>query len=350
MAKKKIEEKEEDGEVPTDNGKAAEVAIKSLQKKFGDRVINWFSEQQTSERIIVPTGSVGLDSALGVGGIVLGKLYEFYGPPSAGKSTLSISLMKKAIERRMKIIYVDAEHTLDKGLLLSMGIDTSQVAIVQAYTAEENLDIAEALMGTGEFSICVIDSISALQPSAEANLESFSDNTMGLHPRLMSRMCRTFTPLASRTNTALILINQIRVAIGSYGAPEETGGGKAIRHHVSGRIRVSGGGSKTSQIKNERGDVIGHRVKFEITKNKLAVPYRVAEVDLIYGQGFDIYSEAIDLAVDMGLVDIGGAWITYGGEKYQGKSKFLAVLRENKEMFDSLHVAVLKMLKLGGDE
>lgn len=348
MAKKKTETKTEAAPVPeTKAGKALEVAVKALKKQYGEDVVGWMSKMQRTDHELVSTGSITLDAALGVGGLVKGRIYEFYGPNASGKTTLALSIIKQVQDSGGRAIYVDAEHTLDKNLLVKMGIDPEKVALVQGYTGEQNLDIAEALMATGEADVCVIDSISALQPSAEANLKSFDDQTMGLHPRLMSRMCRTFTPLASRTQTALILINQIRANIGGYGPSETTSGGNAIQHHVSGRIRVTGGGVKTHQIKNSEGVVIGHRVTLEVTKNKLAPPYRLAEVDLIYGVGFYREAEILELGVDMGLIDQAGAWFSINGEgRWQGKSKALAALHERPKLISRLTKEISEILGL----
>lgn len=217
MAKKKKVEIEEPLVAPSSGRKAVDIAMKRIRKKFGDEVVSWVSEVQTKKRGIISTSSLAIDAALGVGGVARGRIYELYGPNASGKTTLALLIIKEAIKQGHRAVFIDAEHTLDKGLLEAMDIDPDKIVITRGYTGEDNLDIAESLMATGEFAVCVIDSISALQPAAEANLESFSDNTMGLQPRLMSRMCRTFTSLASRTDTALLLINQIRANIGGYG-------------------------------------------------------------------------------------------------------------------------------------
>jgi recombination protein RecA len=329
--------------------KAIELAMKSIRKKFGDETVSWVSEVQTSRRDIISTTSLSLDSALGVGGIARGRIYEFYGPNASGKTTLALLVIKEAIRQGHRALFIDAEHTLDRKLLESMGIDAEKIVVTRGYTGEDNLDIAESLIATGEFAVCVIDSISALQPAAEANLESFSDNTMGLQPRLMSRMCRTFTSLASRTNTALILINQIRANIGGYGNPETTSGGNAIQHHVSGRIRVIGGGVKSRQIKNAKGEVVGHRMGVEITKNKLAPPFRSAEIELLYGQGFNVNGEILDLGVDMGFIDQAGAYFKVGGETIgQGRAKAIREIETNETLRNTLLGQIKSML--GMDE
>ena len=291
---------------------------------------------------------MSLDAALGVGGFVKGRIYELYGPHSSGKTTLALSAIREVQKAGGMAAFVDAEHTLSKSLLAKMGIDTSRIVVVRGYTGEENLDLAKTLISTGKFDVCVIDSISALQPAAEANLESYSDQTMTLHPRLMSRMSRDLTPIVARTNTALLLINQIRSNIGGYGAAETTAGGHALQHHYSGRVRVTGGAVKSRQIKDNKGDVVGHRVSFEITKNKLAAPFRKAETDLIYGTGFHLEGELLDLGVDMGFIDQAGSWFSYEGERLaQGREKTVAVIAESPELKQKLFKDVNIVLGFG---
>jgi recombination protein RecA len=233
----------------------------------------------------------------------------------------------------------------------AMGIDVDKLVIVQGYTGEENLDLTKTLMATGNFDVIVVDSISALQPAAEANLESFDKQTMGLHPRLMSRMCRDLTPIAARTNTALLLINQIRSNISGYGNPETTAGGNALRHYYTGRVRVTGGSVKSRQITNSKGDVVGHRVTFEITKNKLAPPFRKADTDLIYGTGFHLEGELLDLGVDMGFIDQAGAWFSYEGDKLgQGREKAVRAITESEDIKAKLLHDVKVVLGFGGKD
>ncbi len=353
MAKnKKVEKEEAEADTtvrtPESGAKAVEVALKALTKQYGANAVNWLSQAPENKKTVIPTGSLRLDAALGVGGITLGRFWEFYGPQQSGKTTLSFSVIKQAIKMGHKALFVDAEHTLDKALLVKMGIDISKIAIVDAYNAEEILDITGALISTGEFGLCVIDSISALQPTAEANLESFGDNAaMGLHPRLMAKMCRTFVPIAAKTNTGLLLINQIRSNLGGYGNPETTTGGNALSHAWSGRIRVSNGGVKSHRILDSNGDAIGHKVKFEITKNKLAVPFREAEVDLLWGHGFQLDGEIVDMAVEMGFIDQAGAWFSRNGEKLgQGRANTVAAVAQNKELKKDLLGEISKMLNL----
>lgn len=317
--------------------KAVDVAIRSLQKQFGAEVVNWLDKTPEVSHSIIPTGSLGLDAALGVGGFVKGRIYELYGPHSSGKTTLALSAIREVQRLGGKAVYVDAEHTHHKGLMRDMGIDLNKIVIVQGYTGEQNLDVAKTLISTGEFDVCVIDSISALQPAAEANLASYDDQTMALLPRLMARMARDFTPVVARTGTALLLINQIRANIGSYSGGMTTSGGNALQHHYSGRVKVTGGAIKSRQIKNKKGEVVGHRASFEITKNKLAPPFRTAEADLIYGRGFHLEGELLDLGVEMGFIDQAGSWFSYNGEKLaQGRDKTVQEITENKEILNKL--------------
>ena len=306
--------------------KEKHVSLHSQEKDFGPRVTEDFVESITS---------VGMRRTFD---IKMDVPYNNYIANdivvhNSGKTTLALLVIKEAIKQGHRCLFIDAEHTLDKNLLVSMGIDPEMIIVTRGYTGEDNLDIAERLIATGEFAVCVIDSISALQPAAEANLESFSDQTMGLQPRLMSRMCRTFTSLVSRTNTALVLINQIRANIGGYGNPETVSGGNAIQHHVSGRLRITGGGVKSRQIKNGKGEVIGHRMTIEITKNKLAAPFRSADVELTYGHGFNVNGEILDLGVDMGLIDQAGSYFKVDGELIgQGRAKAIETISTNGKL------------------
>ena len=349
MAKKAAKKKDskEDAPSTTTGNAAAEMAMKSLKKKFGS-VLGWMNNKQEEDRVIIPTGSLRLDDALGIGGILLGRLYEVFGNSMGGKSTLCLSIAREAIKLGHQVIYVDAEHALDsgpKGLLAKMGIDTSKVALVQGYTAEDNLDMAAALIGTGEFAICIVDSISSLQPAAEANLESFGDNIMMNHAKLMSKMCRTFTPLCKRTNTAYLMINQIRISPTSYGNPEVTPGGKAIGFHSSARIKVIGGGTKSRLILNGKGEAVGQKVTLDVVKNKLAPPFKKAETELIFADGFSRAGEIFDLAVEMGFIDKAGAWYSYGDERIgQGKANSLVFLQERPKLFNKIEEEVKSLL------
>jgi len=346
VKKKKSDDKDSNGTNGTSvRTKALEVAMECLRKKFGDESISLLTDMKLRSHDVISTGSLSLDSALGVGGIVRGRLYEFFGPPAGGKSTLAFSTMREATKKGIQCLYVDVERTLDANLLAAMGVDTDLVRVIYGYTGEEYLDKTDAMIATGEFGLCVIDSITALLPTAEAEQESYGDQSMGLLGRLTSKMCRKTIPLVGRTNTGLIVINQLRETIGGYGNPEVTTGGKSIGFYSTARIRVSGGKAKSSRILDPvSGFVRGHRVSFFIEKNKLAAPYRTCEADLIYGKGYDTVGEVLDLGVDMGFVDKGGSWYTYGDNKIQGKESVIKYLVENTDKYTKLRADVAKML------
>jgi recombination protein RecA len=349
MAKKK-EASSPSANVETDkapSGTVLKAAISQLQKKFGPEIVQWLSDVKTFEHNVVSTGSIGIDSALGIGGIARGRIYEVYGPESSGKSTFCYSILAEAGKMGLKGLYVDAEHSLDPRLVQKMGADNSNIILVRGYTGEQNADIAEALIGTGEIAICVVDSVASLLPTSEANLESFDDQTMGVHARLMSRVCRKLVPLAARTSTTIMFINQTRNKIGAYGDSEITTGGNALRFYSSGRIRLSGGQSKSSRILDGEGKAYGHRVKYDIVKNKLAAPYRTGEVDLIYGVGFSRSGELIDLGEELGVVDRTGAWFSFGDTKLgQGRDKAVTFLDSNKEVQDAVLAQMRNVLFL----
>lgn len=348
MAKKKTNKEAKE----TPDASALSVAMASIRKKYPEAAVGTLSETEVAEPEIISTGSLNLDNALGCGGIALGRMYEIFGPEAGGKSTLTYSIIKQAIAKGYKCLFVDAERTVSKKFLESLGINMEYVVLVQGYTGEQNLDIAEDLLRTGEFAVCVVDSVTALLPTAEAEQDSIGDNNMGLQGRLNSKMCRNFTPIIGQTGTALLLINQLRSNIGSYGGGLITTGGNSIPFYCTGRIKVTGGRAKDSRIKDPlSGDVVGHRVTFEVVKNKLGTPFKQAEVDLIYGKGYDTYGEVLDLAVDMGLIDKKGAWFAFEGENFaQGRPKAVVYLTENEEFYQKVRGEVTKVLGLWQDE
>jgi len=297
------------------------VITNAIEKEFGP-VVKWLGEASSFISETLPTGSLGLDLAIGNGGLERGLVAEFFGGPGAGKSFLAYSVIKEACRRGHKSFIVDAEHALDPRLLIKMGFPENDVLIVDgAPTGEANLDIAHRLMETGQFAVGVIDSVAALVPNARVE-QDYGQQTMGLHARLMSAGLQKISTVVKKTNTLLIFINQLRHKIGEYGNPETTTGGNALPFYASYRISLRGGVSKSSRLIDEgTGEVYGHRTLFEVVKNKRAAPYRKAEVDLIYGVGYDTAGELVDLAVDTGLFDKGGAWITYGEYKWQGRDK-----------------------------
>jgi recombination protein RecA len=321
------------------------IAKKAIEKKYGN-IISYLSEHEELGLDIVSTGSLGLDAALGVGGVALGRIYEFFGSQGSGKSSLAFSVIVEAQKRGLNCAYVDAEHTVSAKLLKNMGIDDKKLIVVTGHTGEENLDAAEMVVKSGDLDVLVIDSVSSLIPRAEAD-ENIDHNPMGLLARLMSKCMRRFTPLASQSNTLIIFINQIRMDIGKYGDPRKPTGGEALSFFATGRIRVSGGESKSSRINDANGVVIGHKIVFEVLKNKLAPPYRGAEIPLIYGAGFDRYGEVCSLAVDLDIINKSGAWYSYKDENIaQGENNAVVFLKENKDVYKEIRGKVKDMLGL----
>ena len=343
MAKKKAKE-----EKPVDT---LEIVRKSIIKKYGEGVISFLGEHEDLVIDAVSTGCLALDAATGIGGFARGRLYEIYGPNSSGKSTLALSLIMQALERNLKsIVYVDAEHALDPQLVRNMRKEINvgnidEIELVQAYTGDENLEIAEKYMKTGEVDILVIDSVSSLLPKGMAEGE-IGDNYMGLLARLMSKACIKLTPIANRTNTLLIFINQIRHSIGKWGDTRVPTGGEALGFYTTGRIKVEGGESKSSHIVNEEGVVIGHECKFEIVKNKLAAPWRKATIGLTYGVGYDFVKEVANLAVQFGIIDKIGSWYYYGDDKFNGHDNLVGFLRESPNLYGVIRGSVKETLGL----
>ena len=297
------------------------VVQNAIEKEYGP-LIKWLGDAADYTPEIISTGCIGLDHAIGPGGLERGLIAEFFGPEASGKSFLAYSVVKEACKIGHKCAIIDAEHALDAKLLMKVGLDPDKVLVVDgAPTGEANFDIAQKLMETGEFAVVLIDSVAALLPDARAEAD-YNQQFMGLHARLMSTGLQKLSSIVKSTNTLLIFVNQIRFKIGSYGNPETTTGGNALLFYASYRIHVRGGKSKKSRLLDEgTGEIYGHRTKFFIEKNKRSAPYRSAEVDLIYGIGYDTVGEILDLAVDMGIVEKGGAWFNYGEYKWQGRNK-----------------------------
>jgi len=342
--------KKEAGE--TKQKSALELTKQAIIKKYGEGVLSYLGDHEDLKIDAISTGCLSLDSALGIGGFARGRLYEVYGPNSSGKSTLALSVCMQALIRKMEIVYIDAEHSLDPKLVRNMGkevgVNPDKICLIQAFTGDDNLECAEKLMKTGEVDVCVVDSVSALLPKNMAEGE-IGDNYMGLLARLMSKACLKLTPVSNRTNTLLIFINQIRHNIGKWGDDRTPTGGEALSFYATGRVKVEGGESKTSRIVDDEGLVIGHESAFQVVKNKLAAPWRTAKIDLIYGVGYNFVSEVANLGVDFGLIEQTGAWFKYGEEKFQGKATLVNVFRENVAMYNELRGKVKSVLGLASE-
>lgn len=345
MAKKKKEEKQEVKKEEM-NGAGLDTIKKAIIKKYGN-VISKMSDHQDMVVPTVSTGSIGLDLALGRGGMALGRLYELFGPNSGGKSTLAANVVIQAQKRGMKCCYIDAEHAVDPILFRNYGVDIDALELVQAYTGEENLDILEMLVLSGGYQVAVIDSVSSLIPTAEAEAD-ISDDFMALLARLMSKALRRFTPIANKAGTLIIFINQLRHKIGSYGNPETTTGGEALAFYATGRISIRGPESKQRRIVDPvNGVVIGHETLFEIVKNKLAPPFRTSSVRLIYGRGYDLHWEILDLAVSLGIVDKLGGWYKYDSASIaNGELNAVAYLKDNVDLYTTIRNRVIDAVGL----
>ncbi len=342
MAKKKV--------VVTNS--TLDIARSAITKKYGEGVISYLGDHADLIIDAISTGCLALDSALGVGGFARGRLYEVYGPNSSGKSTLALSVCMQAIKRGLVVAYIDAEHSLDPKLVRNMGamigVNPDSIDLVQAFTGDENLEIAEILMKSGEIDVLVVDSVSSLLPKQMSEGE-ISDNYMGLLARLMSKACLKLTPVANRTNTLLIFINQIRHSIGKWGDDRVPTGGEALSFYSTGRITVEGGESKKSRIVDSKGEVSGHVSQFQVVKNKLAAPWRKAKIDLIYGVGYDFSGEVVDLGVELGLIGQAGAWYRYNDGKYNGKDSLSAAFIEDQGMYIELRAKVRSTLGLADE-
>jgi recombination protein RecA len=322
-----------------------DIAKKAISKQFGDVV-----KPMSDKPLIIDTistRSIGLDAAMGRGGFALGRIYEVYGPNSAGKTTLAMSIIAEAQSRGMTAAFVDAEHAADPDLFASMGVDLEKLEVIDLFTGEDNLSVAETLMKSGGLDLLVVDSVSSLIPKVAADA-SYDDTTIALLARLMSKTLLRFSPIAAETNTCVIFINQLRMKIGvMFGNPETTTGGEAMGYYTTGRIRVSGVGVKANRIVDEKGNLIGHTTIFDVVKNKLAPPAIKTKVDLIYGKGYDIISEIITIATDIGVLEKAGSWFKYSGENIgQGERGVRKFFDENPDVFLVIKKEITDMLGL----
>jgi len=341
-AKKKTEEKK----VSANKTSSFDIAKKSVLKKYGT-ILKTMAEKEQESIETISSGSLGLDAALGRGGFALGRIYELYGQPSSGKSTLAMSVIAEAQKVGKNCVFVDAERGADPELFKAMGVDNSQLTVLEGFSGDENLDALEVLIKTGEVDVAVVDSVSSLIPKAEADAQ-MDDQFMGLLARLMSKAMRKFVPIIGRTNSLLIFINQVRNKIGVYGDPETTTGGVALDFNATGRIKVSGGDTKSSLIKDDiTGEIVGHYTTFFIKKNKLAKPFTSHKVPLIYGVGYDKRWELMNLAVDLGVLERAGAWFRYKGNSVaQGEKNMLELINSDPAVHDELYTQVKELLGL----
>jgi recombination protein RecA len=313
----------------TEKAKALQAALSQIEKQFGKGSIMRLGEGEVVEDIqVVSTGSLGLDIALGVGGLPRGRVVEIYGPESSGKTTLTLQVIAEMQKQAGVCAFIDAEHALDVQYAQKLGVNLQELLISQPDTGEQALEIVDALVRSGSVDLIVIDSVAALTPKAELEGE-MGDSLPGLQARLMSQALRKLTATVKKTNTMVIFINQIRMKIGvMFGNPETTTGGNALKFYASVRLDIR----RTGSIK--KGDeVIGSETKVKVVKNKVSPPFKTAEFDILYGEGISREGEIIDMGVDAKILDKSGAWYAYNGEKIgQGKDNAREFLRENADL------------------
>jgi recombination protein RecA len=320
--------------------RAIDAALSQMDKQFGKGSVLRLGSRNVLPVAVIPSGSISLDAALGVGGFPRGRVVEVFGPESSGKTTLALQVIAQAQKAGGTAAFIDAEHALDPAYARNLGVDVDNLIVSQPDYGEQALEIAGALIGSGGIDVVVVDSVAALVPKAELDGE-MGDSHMGLHARLMSQALRKLTGTVARTNTLLVFINQIREKIGvMFGNPETTTGGRALKFYASVRVEVR----RMTAIKD--GDkIIGNRTKIKVVKNKVAAPFREAEVDILYGEGISRESDLLDLGVLNELVEKSGSWFSYSGERIgQGRDNARAYLVANPEAREQLDTALRKKL------
>ena len=307
---------------------ALENALKQIEKEFGKGAVMRLGDEVDRKIDVIPSGSISLDRALGVGGYPKGRIIEMYGPESSGKTTFALHAIASAQKAGGYAAFIDAEHALDPVYAKNLGVDISNLILSQPDSGEQALDIARALIESGSVDIIVIDSVAALVPEAELNGD-MGDNHVGLHARLMSQAMRTLSGIISKTNCVAIFINQIREKVGvMFGNPETTTGGRALKFFSSVRMEIR----KGETIKDGT-NILGNRANIKIVKNKVAPPFKTAEVDIIYGQGISKTGELVDLAVELGIINKAGAWFSYQGNKIgQGRENAKEFIKNNPDV------------------
>ncbi len=331
--------------------KALDMAIKQIDKTFGKGTLMRLGDKAFEPIAAISTGSLGLDMALGIGGIPQGRIIEVYGPESSGKTTLALQTIASGQKEGMTCAFIDAEHALDVVYAKNLGVDTDNLLVSQPDFGEQALDVLETLTRSGAVDLIVVDSVAALTPKTEIEGD-MGDTHVGLQARLMSQALRKLTAILHKTNTTVIFINQIRMKIGTmgYGSPETTTGGNALKFYCSVRIDVR----RIATLKQGESS-IGNRVKAKVVKNKVAPPFRQAEFDIMFGEGISYIGELIDYGIKMDIIDKSGAWFSYGAEKLgQGKENAKITIKENPKMMAEIDAKVKAALGFGeilaGDE
>ena len=320
--------------------KALSSAINTLEKSYGKGAIMSLGTKPHERVEAISSGSLGLDIALGIGGLPRGRICEIYGPESSGKTTLALHLAAEAQRRGGTVVFIDAEHALDVGYAKKLGVDTTKLLVSQPDCGEQAFEICETLIRSGAVDLVVIDSVAALVPKAEIDGE-MEDQQPGMQARLMSKALRKLTAITSKTNSSILFINQIRMKIGvMYGSPETTAGGNALKFYASVRLDIRKIGAIT-----ENSSVLGNRVRVKVVKNKVAPPFREAEFDIIFNEGISILGETLDIGAEKGIVDKAGAWYSFKGERLgQGREGSKVFLKEHPEVAEEIRSLVLSTL------
>jgi len=332
--------------IPTDKLKAAETALTQIERQFGKGSIMRLGAKEFAAISAISTGSIGVDAALGVGGVPRGRIVEIFGPESSGKTTLSLHIIAEAQRVGGLAAFIDAEHALDAEYAKKLGVDIDNLLVSQPDSGEQALEIAEVLVRSAAIDVIVIDSVAALVPRAELEGE-MGEHQMGLQARLMSQALRKLTGVVSKSKTCLIFINQIREKIGvMFGNPETTTGGRALKFYSSVRLDIR----RTSQIK-EGEEVVGSRVKVKVVKNKCAAPFRQAEFDVGYGEGISKTGELLDIGLESKIIEKSGSWFSYGDVRLgQGRENAKLFIKENSDLGGEIEHKVRKFLGIGGHE
>ncbi|MGY4543478.1 recombination protein RecA [Arthrobacter sp. UYNi723] len=326
-----------------DRQKALDAALAQIDKQFGKGSVMRLGDEVRAPIEVIPTGSIALDVALGIGGLPRGRVVEIYGPESSGKTTVALHAVANAQRLGGIAAFIDAEHALDPEYAARLGVDTDALLVSQPDTGEQALEIMDMLIGSGSLDVIVIDSVAALVPRAEIEGD-MGDSHVGLQARLMSQALRKITGRLSQTKTTAIFINQLREKIGVFfGSPETTTGGKALKFYASIRIDV-----RRIQTLKEGADSVGNRTKAKIVKNKMAPPFKIAEFDIIYGQGISREGGIIDMGVEHGIIKKSGSWFTYDGDQLgQGMENSRRFLRDNPELATELERLIKEKLGVG---
>ena len=346
MAKEKEEKNAQDegkSGVNTDKLKALRATMEKIEKSYGKGSIMKLGEEKIEDIAVIPTGSIGLNAALGVGGYPRGRVIEIYGPESSGKTTVALHAIAEAQKAGGIAAFIDAEHAFDRFYAEKLGVDVENLWISQPDNGEQALEITEQLIRSSAVDIVVIDSVAALTPKAELEGD-MGDSKMGLQARLMSQALRKLTGTISKTNTTCIFINQLRDKIGiTFGNPETTTGGNALKFYSSVRLDIR----RTGPLKDGE-NVIGNQVRVKVVKNKVAPPFRKAEFDLMFGEGISRAGEIVDLGVDNNIIKKSGSWYSYGETKLgQGRDAAKQCINDNPELAEELEALIFEALKAG---